>query len=40
MIILSDIINNQLIKMKYIGYTKKQAQVLFNNYKKQIYGIF
>jgi hypothetical protein len=36
MIILTDIINNQLIKQIYIGYSKKEANQRFNKYKKQL----
>ena len=36
MICLADIVNNQLIEQKYMGYTLSEAKRLFNKYIKSI----
>lgn len=32
----SDIIGNEYIKMRYIGYTKKEARALFREYLREL----
>lgn len=34
--ICSDFIGNEYIKMRYIGYTKKEARQLFKEYLKEL----
>tara|TARA_R100001082_G_scaffold103333_1_gene73945 strand:- start:681 stop:827 length:147 start_codon:yes stop_codon:yes gene_type:complete len=34
-LLISEIVNNQLIKRLYIGHSKKESIYLFNQYKKE-----
>lgn len=34
--LITDIVNNQLIKMQYIGYSKKAAIKLFKEYRTNV----
>lgn len=36
MIVMTDIVNNVLVTMKYIGYTRREAQRLFRQYVRTI----